>query len=261
MSSTSAIKTKREFGKQTRRLKALLFALKYPSQLRAALRFSVNNLYEYGHDKIQPIPSISSEKIVNSGNPISLLNPSVRNGNVSYLELLILASMVSMTRPKNLLEIGTFDGNTTLQIALNAPNSKVHTIDLPSDGATTAVPIEQNDLQYVIDSEKKKRKYLGTPVEQNIVQHLGDSTNYDFNLFLQDGPIDFCFIDGGHSYECVKSDTENTLNVMSQNGVILWHDYNPNWPGVYQFLNELSSSLPLRRFEGTNLVVYSQKID
>ena len=47
--------------------------------------------------------------------------------------------------------------------------------------------------------------------------------------FLEDGEFiqdaDFCFIDGGHSYECIKADTENSLRILSSNGAIVWDDY------------------------------------
>jgi len=257
---TRSIKTKREFNKHVRRLKALLFAIRYPAQLKRAIQSNVCNLYEYGCFKSLGISSISPEKIINSGNKFSLLNPSVRNGNVSYFELFILVSIVAAMNPKNLLEIGTFDGNTTLQLAINASASaNVHTIDLPDEGAVTDTPILQDDLAFVFDEHKKMRKYLNSPVEDKVVQHFGDSTNYDFGLFCKKGPIDFCFIDGGHSYECVKSDTENVLKVISQDAVVLWHDYNPNCPGVFKFLNELSSNLPLKHIIGTSLVIHCRE--
>lgn len=33
------------------------------------------------------------------------------------------------------------------------------------------------------------------------------------------------FIDGAHTYEYVKIDTDNALNLVNYNGYIVWHDY------------------------------------
>jgi hypothetical protein len=39
-------------------------------------------------------------------------------------------------------------------------------------------------------------------------------------------------------------------------GVIAWHDYSAEWPGVFRYLVELSRGLPLVHIAGTTLVVY-----
>ena len=66
---------------------------------------------------------------------------------------------------------------------------------------------------------------------------------------------DFVFIDGGHTYELVKRDTENALSIIAKGGMIVWDDYWWFCPGVVSYLNELSRRLFLRRIDGTNLVV------
>ena len=54
------------------------------------------------------------------------------------------------------------------------------------------------------------------PSKKKIVQHLGDSASYDFGKFSSEGQIEFCFIDGGHSYEIVKNDTEKVFPLMKK---------------------------------------------
>jgi hypothetical protein len=48
----------------------------------------------------------------------------------------------------------------------------------------------------------------------------------DSRLWAPEAPggVDFCFIDAGHSYECVKNDTEKAFSVLNHGGVVLWHD-------------------------------------
>jgi len=70
---------------------------------------------------------------------------------------------------------------------------------------------------------------------------------------------DFCFIDGGHTFECIKADTENALKVLSPNGVIVWDDYTWFVEGVSRYLRELSKTLPLKRIAGSQFVIYRRE--
>ncbi|MCH9630482.1 MAG: hypothetical protein S4CHLAM37_04830 [Chlamydiia bacterium] len=257
--SLEKIKTVQGFNKHTRRLRVLLFALKYPGKLKSVIKSNISALYEHGHYLQElAIPTVSQAEIIDTNLPVKLQNYAVRNGNVSYLELLTISSIVAILCPKNLLEIGTFDGNTTLQLALNAPDgSSVHTLDLPDGGMAMDDEMLSDDVQYVTDAQKKSRKYVSTQVEDKITQHFGDSRSYDFGKFMESGPVDFCFIDAGHSYSCVKNDTEKAFKVLSPGGTVLWHDYNPNCPGVYNYLNELAARKELKRIEDTSLVICS----
>jgi hypothetical protein len=51
---------------------------------------------------------------------------------------------------------------------------------------------------------------------------------YDF-FIRQDIKIDLLWIDGDHSYEGVKSDFELYSKILSDNGVIIIHDTDPNY--------------------------------
>ena len=68
--------------------------------------------------------------------------------------------------------------------------------------------------------------------------------------------FDLVFIDGGHSYECIKADTETALKILAPNGVIVWDDYAWFTGGVSQYLTELRHSLPLYRIAGSQLVIW-----
>ncbi|MBP9841357.1 MAG: class I SAM-dependent methyltransferase [Simkaniaceae bacterium] len=248
--------TVQSYNKYTRRLQALVYAIQYPRALKKALQDSVSLLYSEGVSKKAKIKQKLLSEITNIELPIALQNFSVREGNVTSFELMALALMVANKKPKTLLEIGTFDGNTTLQIALNSPvEATIHTIDLPSCGEqNTHLPILQEDVKFVQDKNKLMRKYIGSSVEGKIQQHFGDSTAYEFAKFTDSGLIDFCFIDGGHSYDCVKSDTENVFQIMNPKGIVMWHDFTPNCPGVYKYLSQLSKTKDLVHISGTHLV-------
>ncbi|NGX48398.1 MAG: hypothetical protein K1000chlam3_01789, partial [Chlamydiae bacterium] len=144
--------------------------------------------------------------------------------------------------------------------ALNAPDDAIiHTIDLPTGKMETREPVLESDLQFICDETKETRKFQDSSIKHKVRQHFGDSTAYDFSRFTENGPLDFIFIDGGHSYECVKSDTQNALQVLNPSGCILWHDFTPHFGGVFRFLCELSQTYSLIHIGGTNLVYYTKE--
>ncbi len=206
-----------------------------------------------------PIRKMKLDELVDHPR-VCLENFTSRNGNISSEEILVISSLIADRMPSRILEIGTFDGNTTLQMALNAPdNAKIYTLDLPRDEVATKEPVLESDLLFIQDREKHCRKFENTRVAHKIKECFGDSTSYDFSELTKEGLLDLIFIDGGHSYQCVKSDTDNALKILSDNGVILWHDFTPFFGGVYQFLCELSKEIPLIHIEGTNLVLYMRR--
>ena len=55
--------------------------------------------------------------------------------------------------------------------------------------------------------------------------------------------VDYVFIDGGHSYETVKSDLNNWKIVIENNGIVLCDDYNLSYaPGVKKAIDEFSAN-------------------
>lgn len=238
-------------------LKALPLLFHYPKTGIKSLLNAIRSFYEEGHYDKSTLAVKPLSELVNVHQKIEVANYQSVNGNVTSYELLVISSLIKDCKPKNLLEIGTFDGNTTLQMGLNSgAESTIHTIDLPT--AENPVKSAKSDSKFIEEKEKVTRRYLRSEIEHKVVQHYGNSMNYDFTLFTKNGLLDFVFVDGGHSYDCVKKDTENSLNVLSSKGVIVWHDFSPLWNGVFCYLCELSKSLPLVHIQGTKLVYYKK---
>ncbi len=178
---------------------------------------------------------------------------SYRAGNVSFSELAILAAIVKSTKPRAIFEFGTYDGNATLQFALNAPEgSVVYTVDLPPTTRRTRLRLDSGD-RLLIDSVRIGERFAGTEAEKKIRQILTDSAVFDYSPLR--GKIDLIFIDGSHSYEYIQNDTQRALELCAPHGTIIWHDYLV-WNDVTDFLNRLSTSLSLKHLKGTSLVLY-----
>jgi hypothetical protein len=191
------------------------------------------------------------------GNPVLIDNWVHRQGNVSLYELYCLSSISKTLNPEVIFEIGTFDGRTTLHFALNTDSmTKIHTLDLPpGELENVKLKLDSGDPQLV---DKKGFRigecYLDKDESKKVIQHLSDSAKFDFSPFYSG--IDLIFVDGAHSFEYVKSDTENAMKMIKPNGIILWHDYT-NVIDVTEFLNGLSSTEQIYRINNTSIAVYS----
>jgi hypothetical protein len=144
--------------------------------------------------------------------------------SVTAEEALYIAAIVRKSMATRILEIGTFDGNTTLNLATNATeNSMVTTVDLPPDWDGQLGMEVSPILVNVTDRNKVGRQFQGTEQSNRIRQVYGDSATLDWASL--GAPFDLIFIDGCHSYDYVKKDTVNAIANLKDDGIILWHDY------------------------------------
>lgn len=204
------------------------------------------------------IPTAGLAELVRSRPEITLVDFAPEHGNVSAFELMCLCMLVRDARSKHVLELGTFNGNTALQLAANlSEGSLLTTIDLPPD----ADPVSGNnehDAILIRDRSRSRPRYLDTRYADRVRQVYGDTLRTDFSA-IASRPPDFVFIDAGHTTECVRNDTEKSLAVLASGGIIAWHDYTQDWPDVFNYLNELSYRLPLTKIAGTSIVVYRDR--
>ena len=199
------------------------------------------------------IDRIDIEKVLNWKNKKIILHDlSLTDGNASRLEILVIASLASsLDKGENVLEIGTFDGKTTINCANNLLESKVYTIDLPENKSEDSLDRNEEYLDYdkfLINNKIRANKKFEN--HNNIEQIYADSTKYDFNLIN----FSLAFIDGGHDYNTVKLDTENCIKYIKKPGIILWHDYDVTNPvGVY--LRNISKNTKIYWINDTRMCI------
>jgi len=202
------------------------------------------------------LPAIDLSTIVSFTEPLKILEPDQKDGNVSYLEILTINSIIAFYRPVKIFEIGTFDGRTTLNMAANSPaDSIVYTLDLPAaEMESTALPIDSFDRSY-INKEVSGARIAGQDCAPKIVQLSGDSGAFDFSPYMS--KMNFVLIDGAHTFEYAMNDSKIARRLLGDNeGIILWHDYG-NCEGVTKALNQLYSTSGfwsgIRWIKGTSL--------
>lgn len=159
------------------------------------------------------------------------------DGALPAHQAIILYSLLVAEQPKVVLEIGTYNGHTTRAMATNLPEAIIHTVDLPPDFAQENDPVKdlQKDDFHLIAKRKVGRDFLDTPQASRIRQHFSDSAVFDFK---QAEGATFFFIDGSHTYEYCKSDSEKAFELCGGKGIFVWHDCNDDHPGVVKFIRE-----------------------
>lgn len=116
-------------------------------------------------------------------------------------ELVHLRSIVRLAKPRRVLEIGTYDGFTALNLAANlGSKGKLHMLDFhqsQSQDVLRARGIANACVSDIIGSQFRKE-----PEVKKITQLWGDSTREDWVKF--GAPFDLFLINGSHDYgQCV----------------------------------------------------------
>ena len=212
----------------------------------AASKYS-NHLVEVPSKYLEEIfPNIDSVSVI-------LCPATIKYGSVSTYELYVICAIAKYINTGKIFEIGTFNGSTTYNLALNTnPQTAIFTLDLPQKLVS-----EQSDQQIVQQYEQGfvVNKFRGTPQEKKITQLYGDSTTFDFSSYSDS--MNLIFIDGGHTYDCVKSDTMNALKMLSKNknqqACVIWHDFDIG-SDVMKVVEELS--LPCCGIKDTGMAIY-----
>lgn len=182
------------------------------------------------------------------------------HGDVRTRELAVLAAFASRCPDATtLFEIGTFDGRTTFNLAMNSPpGCRIGTLDLPPDAATAmAIDTAERSL---VDKPSPGRRYERNRARHpaavaKIFQLLGDSATFDFQAHRR--ACSLVFVDGSHAAEYVERDTATAFDLVRPGGVVLWHDYG-TWEGVTGVLERIDAErrLGLRSIRGTSLVMW-----
>ena len=188
------------------------------------------------------------------------------SGNISFKELFILCLAVRIYKPRLLLEFGTFNGRTTLNLILNAEaGAKILTVDLPrSEIDSTHLPLERkqnykevDELGYIgLENKVFNDSSINKNIKKKITQVWADTADFGIKTF--NPKFDFAFVDASHSYENVLNDAVNvtTDRITTEKAVIFFHDYD-GWPGVTKALNEFYAidGWKMQHIKDTSLVI------
>ena len=153
----------------------------------------------------------------------------------NYERGILLYSLIAKYKPKNVLEIGTAEGYSTLCMAWAMTdyniNGKIFTIDpKPFD-----VPVERNVTWE--DNPKhdtvmlSRRELWNKFADKEWIKKIEVLTGFSGEVLQKNTKLpkmDMGFIDGSHAYTVVVHDFYAFLEVASENFHLLFDDYVPN---------------------------------
>lgn len=151
-----------------------------------------------------------------------------------------LEFLCSLAQSKSVLEIGTFRGVATYNLAKIAKS--VITIDIDNAG------IREGYESYIVGEWFKDKKH------DNIKQLIADTKFLDFEQF--DEQFDLIFIDGEHSFDGCTNDFMKSLSVLKPNGFIVIDDYDPMWPGVKKAIDTLANDYQFYYIYDKHFIIY-----
>lgn len=129
---------------------------------------------------------------------------------------------------KNLCQVGTGKGNTSMSLLSNNPDLILH-----------EVAYYANDGSGQDSKERHKQLWLKriNPYKNRVVIYNGKSEN--ISKTIKDGCFDCVFIDADHSYEMALLDIENWYPKVKKGGLLCGHDFGqPRFPGVRKAVEE-----------------------
>ena len=172
-------------------------------------------------------------------------------------ELFTLAAICQHIRPMRVFEFGTYLGVSTSVIADNTPpTTEIFTLDLdPATRVQHHHGLGVGGFPNFVPGSC----FLGRLAEAKIHQLLGDSLTFDPSPFR--ASMDLVFIDSDHTYNFVKSDSDNAFEMLRPGGVILWDDYrwqpaHPECAGVTRVLDELANTRECFALARTRFAAY-----
>jgi predicted O-methyltransferase YrrM len=214
-------------------------------QFMLELRRTSDSLFHPGIAQLQPsqIPTVGEVRI---------LDIERNCGGMPPQDLYAVLRVALWVKPQRIFEIGTFNGVTTTNLAMNT-DAVVYTLDLPIDMANNLKRYDRPERDVVRPRDQIGQFHRRFDCNGRIHQLFGDSSTFDFRPYF--GKMDLVIVDACHMYDYVISDSQNALKLLSDNGAILWHDF-ANTPDVTTALRRLARRYSLFHIEGTWLALF-----
>lgn len=146
---------------------------------------------------------------------------------------------VSRKQPKVICEIGTWTGDRAIQMLQRAPDATYYGFDI-FEGADEAHREEEFSHKKPTTEAEVAAKLEGYKTHLIV-----GNTRETLKTFKPHAPIDFLWLDGGHSVETIRGDWENIKRHLAPDATVFFDDYFSDGPDTLRFgCNEIVKDLP-----------------
>jgi predicted O-methyltransferase YrrM len=168
-------------------------------------------LLEKKHPNKTQLPIVNIDKLILNSNE-TLTTFTFLGGGSLPTDIMLLRALCRQKKECSYFEIGTWRGESVINVVdvtkdcytLNLSKKEIQELGLPKKYA---------DLHGILSKQNEK-----------IIHLTGNSLHFDFEKLNK--KFDVIFIDGNHSYEYVKNDTEKVFkHLVKEDSIVIWHDY------------------------------------
>ena len=173
----------------------------------------------------------------------------------------IFLNLINQNKPKVFLEVGVLEGVTSRNVCdllykiygntFRYIGIDLFGLDIEENNKKEFTPISNKYsnpfkkiyFKYILKHKPNSIegvKYLLKKYHSYVGLHKGYSNNILKALDLS--VVDFCFLDGGHTYETVKKVLPILLRKIKKKSIILIHDYNQSNYGVKKAVDEIKNT-------------------
>ena len=184
--------------------------------IKSGMRVRSQNYYKKLLEKAYNFSSLKTISIIDLLGDETLEetieNYTFLSGTSLVTDLLLLKSLARKSKNCNYLEIGSWRGESLLNVSKVAKKC-------------TSITLSASDMRKMNISEDFIKVHgIFSKNLTNVKVIEANSLEFDFNSLNE--KFDLIFVDGDHSYKGVLNDTQKVFNLRSNDkSIIVWHDY------------------------------------
>lgn len=135
----------------------------------------------------------------------------------------MICHLAHICPPGPIVEIGSFKGKSTVYIAHGMKDTNTFTA---IDPHLSTLAGSRRDREATADGEQTTWEPFNTVLRKwNITDRVNVIRDYSYNVRKTwNDPIAFLWIDGDHSYDAVKKDIEDWVDLVMPGGFLAFHD-------------------------------------
>jgi predicted O-methyltransferase YrrM len=194
-------------------LKGIKLLLQKPSLINLVIESDLrwSNFLKKRHPLKTQLPTVHINEFIPTNNA-TLNTFSFLGGGSLPTDIILLTTICKQINDCSYFEIGTWRGESVVNVSENA--KECYTLNLS----------RQQIIELGLSEKYADLHGFFSKGKKNITHLFGNSLTYDFEKLNK--KFDVIFIDGNHTYDFVKNDTEKVFkHLIHENSIVLWHDY------------------------------------